>query len=396
LIVLYLIQQNMPDLPVILVFAPRPLHLESPPLHNAGQIRELDCRHYLSDENLNTILAAERPDAIVSFGDRGAFPHLSAAPFEVRRRWLHFESAVSSAAELEGIGAMAFGLFMQRALDNSAGSSEFPLVSVFTPAFRTSERHLRRAYRSLLDQTYDNWEWVIMDDSADGGATLRKLEATAGNDYRVKIYASHRRSGKIGAVKRQACALTRGEILVELDHDDELVSDILSGIVEAFRQNPQAGFVYSDWAEVDDDSGASLRYADGWAFGCGSYRPENYNGRELFVVNAPPVNAQTIRHIVGVPNHARAWRRDVYWQIGGHNPDLHIADDYELLVRTFLQTEMLRLPKLGYIQYLNTGSNTQDRRRSEIQRMVGCVSAYYEQQIQERLENLKALEDAYE
>jgi O-antigen biosynthesis protein len=386
----------MSDLPVILVFAPRPLRLQSPPAQNSGETRELDCRHYSSDENLNAILASERPDVIVSFGSRSSFPNLSAAPDEVRRRWLHFESSAPSEEDLEGISAMVFGLFMYRTLNRQNESSsrdKTPLISIFTPTFRTFENHLRRAYNSLLNQTYDNWEWVVMDDSDDNNLTRRNLEKIAKDEFRLSIYSSHRRSGKIGAVKRQACALSQGEILVELDHDDELPPDIIFEIVKAFQQNPRAGFVYSDWAEIAEDSGASLKYAEGWAFGYGSYRVENYKGREIFVAKAPPINAKTIRHIVGAPNHVRAWRRDAYWQIGGHNSNLHVADDYELLVRTFLHTEMLHLPKLGYIQYLKTGNNTQDKRRSEIQRMVRHISRFYEEQIQARLENLEVNEN---
>ncbi len=89
-----------------------------------------------------------------------------------------------------------------------------------------------------------------------------------------------------------------------------------------------------------------------------------------------------------MPNHLRAWRRDEYWRIGGHNPNLHVADDYELIIRTFLHAEMRHIPKLCYIQYLNTGSNTQDARRSEIQRLVRSIREYYEPQIQARLEQL--------
>jgi hypothetical protein len=198
----------------------------------------------------------------------------------------------------------------------------------------------------------------------------------------------HRHSGKIGEVKRRACALSRGGILVELDHDDELTPNALTDVVEAFRQNPHAGFVYSDWAEVAEDSDAPLSYGDRWAFGYGSYRIESYHGRELLVANAPPLNAQTIRHIVGVPNHVRAWRSDIYWNIGGHNRNIHVADDYELLLRTFLNTQMVHLPKLCYIQHLNSGNNAQDTRRGEIQRLVRSFSEHYEAQIEERLRQL--------
>jgi glycosyltransferase involved in cell wall biosynthesis len=375
----------MPDLPVVLTFAPEAVSLQSLASPFPYETRELDCRHYLSDENLDAILFRERPDVIVSLGPKQAYPRLQSAPYAVRQSWLHFESSVPSDDERESIGALVWGLYLQRALAARGGSvyGGTPLVSVFTPTFRSGER-IHRAYSSLQRQTYPNWEWTLVDDSDDGGSTLDLLAKMAEADTRLSVHPCLRRSGRIGEVKRRACALSNGEILVELDHDDELTPDALSDIVQAFQGNPQVGFVYSDVVEMMEVTGECLRYPEGWAFGYGSYRKEMYQDRELWVANAPPINGRTIRHIVGAPNHVRAWRTKLYWDVGGHNPRLHVADDYELIVRTFLRTEMLRIPKLLYIQY-HSGTNTQDKRRAEIQRLVREIASYYEPQIQVRL-----------
>jgi hypothetical protein len=92
-----------------------------------------------------------------------------------------------------------------------------------------------------------------------------------------------------------------------------------------------------------------------------------------------------MRHIVGVPNHVRAWRREEYERIGGHAPEIHVADDYEILVRTFLHTRMVHVKRFGYLQYLQRdGGNTQRRRNKEIQRLVRVFHQRYEAEIHER------------
>ena len=101
-------------------------------------------------------------------------------------------------------------------------------------------------------------------------------------------------------------------------------------------------FVYSDCSEVDENLN-SLTYGEGFAFGYGKYRTENYAGRDYQVAIAQNINPKTIRHIVGVPNHFRAWDREFYHSIGGHNRRLTIADDYELLIRSFLKTNTVAL-----------------------------------------------------
>src|SRR5262249_918630 len=176
----------------------------------------------------------------------------------------------------------------------------------------------------------------------------------------------------------------RGAVLVELDHDDELTPDALKVVVAAYKKYPGAGFYYTDFAEVDTHLNP-LRYHGGsWAFGLGTYRKEMFRGQELDVANAPGISPKTIRHIVGAPNHLRAWRRDIYFKIGGHNRQLHVADDFEIMMRTFLETMMVHIPHLGYVQYHDGGQNTQRLRNQDIQRHVRFLSWRYDRRIHER------------
>jgi glycosyltransferase involved in cell wall biosynthesis len=263
-----------------------------------------------------------------------------------------------------------------------------PLVSVFTPTYKTGTK-IHRPLRSLQAQSYSEWEWVIFDDSPDGGRTFEQMSALAFGDPRIVAYRADRPSGNIGEVKRRACGLARGRILVELDHDDELTPGALAAVVEAYRRFPDAGFFYTDCAEVFE-SGQSATYGETWAYGYGSYRQESLNGTEFQVTNYPDVNAKTIRHIVGVPNHLRAWTREGYQAAGGHNPEVHVCDDYELIIRTFLTTRMVHIQRFGYIQYHNDASsgNTQRHRNAEIQRLVRYFRNAYNDRIHERFVEL--------
>jgi glycosyltransferase involved in cell wall biosynthesis len=266
-------------------------------------------------------------------------------------------------------------------LFDGSGADDLPLVTVFTPTCRPGER-IQRPLRSLQEQTYTNWEWILVDDSDDGGRTFEMLTRLARTDHRIRVFKPWAHSGVIGQVKQWACKLGGGRILVELDHDDALTDYALELVVRGFRQFPEAGFLYTDCAEVYGD-GTSFTYRDGWAFGYGAYADVEYRGRVYKSGSGGNINAKTIRHIVSAPNHLRAWRKAVYDAIGGHNPGLHVADDYELLVRTFLGTRMLRVPRLGYLQYIS--DTAQVARNGDIQRHVRAIRAQYDAQIHERL-----------
>ena len=254
------------NLPTVCIFGLKNINLQSVgPVAN-HETRELDCKCYLTDEDFDRILVEERPDVFVTFGAQNEFPNLLNASFDIRRRWVHFDSS----KDIDDCGCRAFGCFIDSCLRKREDAP--PFVSVFTPAYKTGERILR-PYHSLKRQQYRDWEWVILDDSDDDYATFRMLEDLAAKDHHITVHKMHRHSGVIGEVKNIAASLCKGDILVELDHDDELTENALSDVVEGFKQFPEAGFVYTDCAEVYEN-GNLVKYGDGWGLGYGSYRQE--------------------------------------------------------------------------------------------------------------------------
>ena len=257
-----------------------------------------------------------------------------------------------------------------------------PQISMFTPTYKTFEK-FNRLYNSLLNQSFTNWELIILDDSPTD-ENLKYMSELVGQDHRVKIYKPNRTDGLIGSTKRQAASLCNGDYIMEVDHDDELHHMALESCINAFKKYPDAGFCYSNCAEILETGGV-VNYGDDFGLGEGIHIPTHYQGRYLLGTDTP-INASTMRHIVGAPNHFRCWRKDVYNAVGKHNNKLAIVDDYELIVRTFLYTRIIHIPETLYIQYMNAnGNNTQEPRRKEIQRLVDRVQKHYDKQIHDRI-----------
>jgi len=365
---------------VLLIGHETPIELKS---YILGKYEDdsLDVLTIKNDNNIQKYITKFNPDAIVSISDDWRnFPNLAEQPLHIRSKW------ITIPAIDENTGEYAYQCAMQNILkmDNSK------LISYFTPIYNTGEK-LLKTYQSLQNQTYTNWEWVLVNDSTDGGTTLKIAESIAKNDSRVKVYDFREKSGGIiGESKYRAATLCRGYLLAELDHDDYLTTDCTDYLFSASQTHPEIGFFYTDNAECDENW-TSLHYPNGFAFGYGKYESVVVDGKEFDSCIAPNINPKTIRHIVGVPNHIRAWRRETYFQIGGHNRDLAIADDYELLVRTFLGTLMMRIPRMCYIQFIynnTTGRNTHDLSRADIQRRVRTIMYHYNDRIAKRFEEL--------
>lgn len=384
----YLVKKRKPNLPKVLYVGKDTPELTTT-FSYPYEAKELDTLYLEDDTNFDQALIDFKPDAIVGVTDDWKkLSNISKHNLEVRNKWITLPEGTKD------IGNYAYQCAMENILREKDNNF---LISFITPIYNTGNK-LYTAYESLTRQTYPNWEWVIVNDSSDEGKTFKIAEEIASKDPRVKLYDFREKSkGIVGESKYRAFSLSTGYILAELDHDDYLAPSVAEDLHNAAQKFPDSGFFYTDCAEVNEQW-ESMTYPAGFCFGYSDYRTELFDGKPIQVVNETNINPKTIRHIVGIPNHIRAWRRETYFKIGGHNRQLAIADDYELVVRTFLETTFVKIPKLGYIQFIyNNGTemNTHDLSRADIQRRVRTIMYHYNDRIAKRFEELGVEDWAY-
>jgi glycosyltransferase involved in cell wall biosynthesis len=259
------------------------------------------------------------------------------------------------------------------------------LFSIITPIYKTPIKKLQRLYDSLISQTYNNWEWIVLDDSGiEYKESYNFILNLSKTDNRIKLYSNEKNIGIIGEVKNKAFSLGTGDILVEVDHDDELVNTCLENLSVAYSYDSEIGFVYGHCCEIYENSDKIRDYGDYWSFGYGRYENIIYNNKNYKVAIAANINSKTIRHITGIPNHVRSWKKSEYLKIKGHNKILSVGDDYELFIRTFLNTKIAKINAFTYIQYFEDGKNTQFNRNADIQTLVNYTVNFYNNKIHSR------------
>jgi len=229
--------------------------------------------------------------------------------------------------------------------------------SIITPT-HLKNAFLLELYESLKTQSYSNWEWILW---LNCGASRSDVDAEIINDSRVIIFESKEDNNKVGYNKHKAFHLGSGDILVELDHDDILTSDCLEELYKAFL-DPSVGFVYSDTITYHVKNEFNpYDPAFGW-----THKKVVWRGQEYYSMDSFEPTSRSLAYIWYAPDHVRAWRKSVYVEIGGHNVDLEICDDHELLIRTYLNSKMHHIPKPLYV-YRITGNNTWLERNQAIQ-----------------------------
>ncbi|MBU2547109.1 MAG: glycosyltransferase [Proteobacteria bacterium] len=300
-------------------------------------------------------------------------------------KWYHFEGPPTP----EVLKKTIYEVYLSQALFPNPGERDRPLVSVFTPTYNPGP-YLTQAYRSLTAQTWRNWEWVVIDDGSTD-ETPRTLAAWAAHDSRIRFFRPvDRNYGNIGRMKRYASGLCLGEYLIELDHDDILTENALAEVVTAFQEEPELGFVYSNFAEFVEGGGD--HYYPDW-LDRGRYRRTEYQGRlylealayEVYgdVVGIGPV----IKDMTICPNHIRAFRAGELWRVGGYNPRLVMGDDFDLIIRMFCQSKIKHLDKLLYLYRIH--ANTWARFNEFARFFLPIVVQRWEPEIDRRIEALK-------
>ena len=117
-----------------------------------------------------------------------------------------------------------------------------PLFSILIAQYNNG-KYFEDCYKSIIAQTYQNWEVIIVDDGStdDSVAVMKEI---IGDDARFKIEVNSENRG-CGFTKRRCAELATGEICAFLDPDDAITPEALQIMVEEHKKHPDAAMIYS-------------------------------------------------------------------------------------------------------------------------------------------------------
>lgn len=125
-----------------------------------------------------------------------------------------------------------------------------PLVSIVTPCYN-SEKYISETIDSVFNQTYKNWEMIIVDDiSSDNSIEIIKKYCE--KDSRIKYYILEEKGGA-SLARNKAIRESQGKYIAFLDADDVWKSDKLEKQVQ-FMENNNYDFTYHNYELIDENS----------------------------------------------------------------------------------------------------------------------------------------------
>lgn len=118
-----------------------------------------------------------------------------------------------------------------------------PIISIIVPVYKV-EKYLRQCLDSILVQTFEDWECILVDDgSPDNSGCI--CDEYAKNDSRFRVI--HKENGGVSSARNVGLDNARGEWVYFSDADDELLVDSIETLVSGIRISGidivQAGFI---------------------------------------------------------------------------------------------------------------------------------------------------------
>jgi glycosyltransferase involved in cell wall biosynthesis/2-polyprenyl-3-methyl-5-hydroxy-6-metoxy-1,4-benzoquinol methylase len=187
-----------------------------------------------------------------------------------------------------------------------------PGISVIVPAYN-AEAYLERSVGSVLGQTHQDLEVLVVDDGSTDGS-VRIL--TSFDDPRLRIVSQQNRG--VAAARNRGLQAARGRLISFLDADDAWMPDKLEREVDVLDRHPEVAGVLSAMLVCDD----ALRPLHPW------FPPTEDHLRCLILLDS----------MVGI-SQAALLRKEVLDALGGFDEALSTSADWDLLVRLLLRRE---------------------------------------------------------
>lgn len=207
---------------------------------------------------------------------------------------------------------------------------ELPLVSIVTRTVAGRDQLLKQAGLTVLNQTYPNIEWVVVED---GGEAQRPIVESL-MDGRDGVKVTYEGLEKVGrsAAGNRGMEIASGQWLMFLDDDDCLYADHVETLMDELLGDDEAAAAYSLAWEVESivkDGGRDIREA--------SYHQ--------VASLRQPFDYQKLRQCNYIPIQAIIFKANLYKDRGGFDTDLDYLEDWHIWQRYAHNNRFVYVPK---------------------------------------------------
>ncbi|WP_246008711.1 glycosyltransferase family 2 protein [Chryseobacterium lactis] len=196
-------------------------------------------------------------------------------------------------------------------------------------------KYFKDCYDSLIGQSYENWEVIIVDDASTDDS-VEVIRSFINNDPRFKLYYNSTNKG-CGFTKRECMKYAEGEICAYLDPDDALYPEALEKTAHEFISDHEIVAAYSQMMLCNNELTPDKVFAS---------TKQIYNSRYFF--NCPTQFA-----------HFFTFKKEIYLKTSGINPKLKSAVDQDLYLKVLEYGDVKYIKEPLYLYRLHSNGISQ-------------------------------------
>lgn len=243
-----------------------------------------------------------------------------------------------------------------------------PKFSIIMANYNNAD-YIVEAIESVITQSYCDWELIVCDDVSTDDS-INKIKKYLDNK-KIKFYQNEKNIGYIETLKRMV-NLTNNNIICILDSDDTIEENALEEISQAYINNPDVGFLYTQCNYCDKD----------------------LNKIHLgFSAEIP--KDKTNLHVNSVVA-MRTFRKDMYYKTSGYDNEILFAEDIDLTLKFEEVTDLYFLNKPLYNYRVLGKSQTHSFKNTQTNRSSTALAKInaYKRRINTDISNLNKYEIA--
>jgi O-antigen biosynthesis protein len=219
--------------------------------------------------------------------------------------------------------------------EETSAQKLMPRFSIVTPVYNPPPRALKACIKSVVKQSFPDWEWCVVNDCSPDPRIRKILDRWATKDSRIRVM--HRTvNGGIVAASQDGLDMATGEFVALLDHDDKLAERALGVVNKELNTDDEIDYLYTDEDKIDP------------------------KGRHYDVFRKPKFDPVRLRS-QNYCTHFSVFRNSLLDEIGGFHSGYDGAQDYDLILRaTEKARKVAHVPQILYHWRVVPGSTAGD------------------------------------
>ena len=221
-------------------------------------------------------------------------------------------------------------------------------VSVCIPTYNRKD-YLKETIESILDQTYKDYEIVIVDDGSTDGTEQMIKDA----GYPIRYYWQENKGE--AATRNKLIELAQGRYISFIDSDDILMPDAIERMIVFMNRESEDVIVYGSYLRIDQHGNT-----------CGRSKRKLYSGY---------ITKYLFQDIIVHPNGSM-FPKKVFQEVGNYDTSLKVCTDYNLELRASLKYRFIALREPTFKHRRHSG-NVSERSFANLKMELDMLEDFY-------------------